>query len=261
MATFGRGRFGGRICYFRDLGVSTLPLASPPWRGGGAAEAASRKPVDVHGADALQDLLPPVRPSKIIGIGRNYRAHAKELGHDVPTEPLYFLKAPSSLLVSGGSVVLPSESERVDFEGELGVVIGKTARRCSLEEARDAVFGYVVACDVTARDLQQRDGQWSRAKGFDTFCPVSSSLVTDVDPSALRLITKVNGIVRQDGNTEDMVFSVPALVAHVSQAMTLLPGDLILTGTPSGVGPLQADDHVEISITDVGKLTFDVAVQ
>jgi 2-keto-4-pentenoate hydratase/2-oxohepta-3-ene-1,7-dioic acid hydratase in catechol pathway len=205
--------------------------------------------------------LIPVRPSKIIGIGRNYRDHAKELGNGVPTTPLYFLKAPSSLLHDGGTVLLPPESERVDFEGELGVVISKTARRVSTSEALDYVAGYVVTCDVTARDLQNSDGQWSRAKGFDTFCPISSKIVTGIDPTALSLTTTVNGVVRQSSNTSEMVFNVAEIVAHVSAAMTLLPGDLILTGTPAGVGPLASGDRVEVTITSVGTLTFDVAAE
>jgi 2-keto-4-pentenoate hydratase/2-oxohepta-3-ene-1,7-dioic acid hydratase in catechol pathway len=205
--------------------------------------------------------LLPVRPSKIVGIGRNYRDHAKELGNDVPTTPLYFLKAPSSLLHDGGTVLLPPESQRVDFEGELGIVIAKAARRVKVEEALDYVAGYVAACDVTARDLQNSDGQWSRAKGFDTFCPVSSKVVTGVDPTALALTTTVNGVVRQSSNTSELVFGVAEIVAHVSAAMTLLPGDLILTGTPAGVGPLAPGDHVEVTIAAVGTVSFDVAAE
>lgn len=203
----------------------------------------------------------PVQPSKIIGIGRNYLAHAKELGHEVPKVPLYFLKAPSSLLADGGTVVLPPESERVDYEAELGVVIGKTARRVGVEDALDYVAGYLVTCDVTARDLQNSDGQWSRAKGFDTFCPISSTVVSGVDPSNLALSLTVNGEVRQSSNTSDMVFGVAELVSYVSAAMTLLPGDLILTGTPSGVGPLEPGDHVVVTIASVGTLEFDVAAE
>lgn len=203
----------------------------------------------------------PVQPSKIIGIGRNYLAHAKELGHEVPKTPLYFLKAPSSLLPDGGTVILPPESERVDYEAELGVVIGKVARRVSVESALDYVAGYLATCDVTARDLQNSDGQWSRAKGFDTFCPVSTTVVSGVDPSNLALSLSVNGEVRQSSNTNDMVFGVAELVAYVSAAMTLLPGDLILTGTPSGVGPLKPGDHVVVTIASVGTLEFDVAAE
>ena len=266
MATYGRGRFGNRISYFRQRGTDVVLMPAAPW----SDPAGSDPPWSVGPASGskpdgsehlLTERLPPVDPSKVIGIGRNYRAHAVELGHEVPKEPLYFLKPPSSLIVSGGSVVLPPESSRVDFEGELGVVIGQVARRCPVERALEAVFGYVVACDVTARDLQQSDGQWSRAKGFDSFCPLSSTIVTNVDASALRLTTTINGVVRQDSNTNDMVFSVPELIAYVSAAMTLMPGDLILTGTPAGVGPLHASDHVDVTITNVGTLSFDVVTE
>lgn len=203
----------------------------------------------------------PCNPSKVIGIGRNYRAHAIELGHDIPTVPLYFLKAPSSLMASGGTVLLPAESERVDYEGELGIVIGKRARRVDEADALSHVAGYVVACDVTARDLQERDGQWTRAKSFDSFCPISDAVVAVDNPDSLLLTTIVNGKVRQSSNTADMVFGTATLVAYVSQAMTLLPGDLILTGTPSGVGPLRPGDEVTVTITDVGSVTFTVAVE
>lgn len=203
----------------------------------------------------------PVQPSKIIGIGRNYRDHAKELGNDVPTTPLYFLKAPSSLIGDGGTVLLPPESERVDYEAELGVVIGKTARRVNVERALDYVAGYLVTCDVTARDLQNKDGQWSRAKSFDSFCPVSTQVVPGVDPTALDLSLTVNGELRQSSNTSDMVFNVAEIIAHVSAAMTLHPGDLILTGTPAGVGPMSPGDHVVVTIASVGSLEFDVAAE
>jgi 2-keto-4-pentenoate hydratase/2-oxohepta-3-ene-1,7-dioic acid hydratase in catechol pathway len=203
----------------------------------------------------------PCAPGKIIGIGSNYRAHALELGHSVPTVPLYFLKPPSSLIGSGGTVVLPPESERVDYEGELGIVIGKRARRVDEADALSYVAGYVVACDVTARDLQNKDGQWSRAKGFDTFCPLSERIVKVDNPDNLMLTTTVNGVVRQSSNTCDMVFGAAKIVSHVSQAMTLFPGDLILTGTPSGVGPLQPGDQVTVTISEIGSLTFSVAAE
>jgi 2-keto-4-pentenoate hydratase/2-oxohepta-3-ene-1,7-dioic acid hydratase in catechol pathway len=183
------------------------------------------------------------------------------MGQEIPTVPLYFLKAPSSVIGSGGTVLLPAESERVDYEGELGVVIGKRARRVGVTEALSYVAGYVVACDVTARDLQNSDGQWSRAKGFDTFCPLSDRIVKVEDPDNLELTTTVNGVVRQSSNTGDMVFGTAELVSYVSQAMTLLPGDLILTGTPSGVGPLKAGDQVSVTITEIGNLTFTVAIE
>lgn len=203
----------------------------------------------------------PCNPSKVIGIGRNYRAHAIELGHPIPVEPLYFLKAPSSLMTSGGTVLLPAESERVDYEGELGIVIGKRARRVSEADASSYVAGYIVACDVTARDLQEKDGQWTRAKSFDTFCPISDRIVAVDNPDNLSLTTTINGEIRQASNTSDMIFDTARLVAYVSQAMTLLPGDLILTGTPAGVGPLRPGDNVVVTIAEVGSVSFTVATE
>lgn len=203
----------------------------------------------------------PVQPSKIIGIGRNYRKHAKELGNEVPEEPLMFFKPPSSLLGPGGSVVLPAESSRVDHEGELAVVVGQRLRRASPDEARRAVFGYGIACDVTARDLQTKDKQWTRAKGFDTFCPIGPWLVPLDDASALGVQLSVNGEVRQDGNTRDMIFDVAALLAYASQSMTLEPGDVILTGTPDGVGPLAGGDDVSVRIDGLGELQFGVVAE
>lgn len=194
------------------------------------------------------DLVCPVLPSKIICIGRNYAAHAKELGHDVPAEPLLFLKPPSSLLGPGSEVVLPAASTRVEHEAELGVVIGRRARNVRRDDALEHVFGYACVCDVTARDLQRRDGQWTRAKGFDTFCPVGPFIETCFDPEGARVVCRVNGEVRQDGSTAYMIFDVPTLVAYASQVMTLEPGDLLVTGTPEGVGPLAAGDVLEVEI-------------
>ncbi|MBK7578644.1 MAG: fumarylacetoacetate hydrolase family protein [Myxococcales bacterium] len=205
--------------------------------------------------------LAPAEPTKIVCVGRNYSAHAKELGNEVPKEPLLFFKPPSSLLAAGGTVFLPRESERVEYEAELAVVVGKRGRRISRERAFDHVFGFTIACDVTARDLQKKDGQWTRAKGFDTFCPLGPELVTGIDPSSLSVQLRVNGQLRQDGNTRDMVFDIPALVAFISNAMTLEPGDLILTGTPEGVGPLAHADTVEVCLAELGSLGFDVATE
>ncbi|HNS98419.1 MAG TPA: fumarylacetoacetate hydrolase family protein [Polyangiaceae bacterium] len=202
--------------------------------------------------------LCPAQPTKILCIGRNYRAHAKEMGADVPTAPLLFLKPPSSLLAPQGTVLLPPESAQVEHEAELGVIIGRRARRISVDQALDFVFGYVAVGDITARDLQRADGQWSRAKGFDTFCPVGPEIVTGIDPCALRVIGRVNGVVRQDGYTKDMIFNVAQLVSHLSQAMTLEPGDLVATGTPSGVGPLSDGDRFEVVIENIGTLAVSV---
>jgi 2-keto-4-pentenoate hydratase/2-oxohepta-3-ene-1,7-dioic acid hydratase in catechol pathway len=204
------------------------------------------------------DLRCPVRPSKIVCIGRNYAAHARELGHEVPTEPLLFLKPPSSLIGPGGSVVLPPESARVEHEAELVVVMGRRASRVGRQDALAHVFGYTCACDVTARDLQKKDVQFTRAKGFDTFCPVGPWIETELDPAAQRVACRVRGATRQDGSTTHMIFDVPELVSYVSRMMTLLPGDVILTGTPEGVGPLVADDALEVEVSGVGVLKVHV---
>jgi 2-keto-4-pentenoate hydratase/2-oxohepta-3-ene-1,7-dioic acid hydratase in catechol pathway len=201
-------------------------------------------------------LLPPVRPSKIVCVGRNYREHAAELGHDVPTEPLIFLKATSSLLPPGGVVRRPKISERVDYEGELGVVVGKTCYQPAADaDIRQFILGYTCVNDVTARDLQNKDGQWSRAKGFDTFCPAGPLVTDEIDPWAgVGVQTQVNGQVKQDGNTRDFLFNLDVVIRHIAQAMTLFPGDLISTGTPAGVGPIVARDVVEVSVAGVGTL-------
>ena len=200
-------------------------------------------------------LLPPVNPSKIVCVGRNYREHAKELGNEVPADILIFLKPPSSLLAPEGKIVMPQISERVDYEGELAVVIGKKCRNVTESEALSFVRGYTCANDVTARDLQKSDGQWTRGKGFDTFCPVGPFVSDEVSPEALDLETRVNGQVRQRGNTRDFIFPLPSVIRYISRVMTLLPGDLILTGTPAAVGPLKPDNRVEVSISGLGTLT------
>jgi 2-keto-4-pentenoate hydratase/2-oxohepta-3-ene-1,7-dioic acid hydratase in catechol pathway len=201
-------------------------------------------------------LLPPVKPSKIVCVGRNYRDHAKELGNEVPAEPLLFFKPPSSLLAPGAAVRMPAAAERVDFEGELAVVIGHRASKLNPDaDWRAYVRGYTLANDVTARDLQKKDGQWTRAKGFDTFCPVGPFVSDEVHPeSGLTLETLVNGEVRQLGSTKDFIFSIPALLSYITAAITLEPGDLVLTGTPAGVGPVKAGDCVEVTIDGLGTL-------
>ena len=193
-------------------------------------------------------------PSKIIGIGQNYRAHAAEMGKGLPAEPLMFLKPPSALCGDGAPIGRPAGHARVDHEAELGVVIGKRARRVRREDALAHVLGYVCVNDVTVRDLQQKDGQWTRAKGFDSFCPVGPRLVSGLDPSNLRILARVNGAVRQDSRTSDLIFDVPTLIAFVSRHMTLEPGDLISTGTPAGVGNLVPGDVVEIELEGIGVL-------
>ena len=210
-------------------------------------------------------LLPPVQPSKIVCVGRNYREHAAELGHDVPQEPLLFFKPPSSLLSPGGTILRPKVSARTDYEGELGVVI---ARRChqlnDSEDVRPYILGYTCVNDFTARDLQNKDGQWTRAKGFNTFCPVGPVVADgiNVDPWAgVQIETRVNGEVRQSGNTKDFIFPLDVVIRYISQIMTLEPGDLISTGTPKGVGPVVAGDVIEVSIEGIGQLRNPVADQ
>jgi 2-keto-4-pentenoate hydratase/2-oxohepta-3-ene-1,7-dioic acid hydratase in catechol pathway len=230
-------------------------LLTPPEDADGDMESLRTRRIDaIPLAEAV--LLPPVRPSKIVCIGRNYREHAAELGHEVPKEPLLFLKATSSLLAPGGVVRRPRISERVDFEGELGVVIGKTCYQPAADaDIRQYILGYTCVNDVTARDLQNKDGQWSRAKGFDTFCPVGPVVTDEIDPWAgIGVETRVNGDVRQQGTTRDLIFALDVVIRHIAQAMTLFPGDLIPTGTPSGVGPLLAGEVVEVTVEGVGTL-------
>jgi 2-keto-4-pentenoate hydratase/2-oxohepta-3-ene-1,7-dioic acid hydratase in catechol pathway len=232
----------------------TGPMASP-WASHAAAEPALEpKPL------REVSLLVPVTPSKIICVGRNYRDHVKELGNEVPAEPLLFFKPPSSLLAPGGVIRMPKVSERVDFEGELAVIIGKRASKLRRDQdLRPYIHGYTLANDVTARDLQKKDGQWTRAKGFDTFCPVGPIVDTDLDLAASVIIeTHVNGELRQHGSTLDFIFTLPALLEYITAAITLEPGDLLLTGTPAGVGPLKAGDLVEVSVPGLGRLSNPV---
>jgi 2-keto-4-pentenoate hydratase/2-oxohepta-3-ene-1,7-dioic acid hydratase in catechol pathway len=252
IARFGRFELAGGITTWARIEGDVLhELTDAPWRGGHDAGRT--------GSLATARRLCPVEPRQIYAIGRNYRAHAKEMGAEVPTSPLLFLKAVSSLLDPGGTVLLPPESSRVEHEAELGVVIGMGGRRIPESEAMAHVFGYTCVGDLTARDLQKADGQWSRAKGFDTFCPVGPEVVTGIDPGALTVRAIVNGVVRQDGNTRDLIFPIARLVSHLSQAMTLEPGDLIATGTPEGVGPLNDGDRLIVEVEQVGKLEVRVS--
>jgi 2-keto-4-pentenoate hydratase/2-oxohepta-3-ene-1,7-dioic acid hydratase in catechol pathway len=205
-------------------------------------------------------LLAPVLPrSKVVGIGRNYAAHAAELGHDVPDEPLMFLKPNTAVVGPNDPIFYPRQTQDLHYEGELAVVIGRICRDVPAEKASEVIHGYTVANDVTARDLQRSDVQFTRAKGFDSFCPLGPWIETELDVSDLQVQTYLNGDLKQDGSTKDMIFDVPALIAHVSSVMTLLPGDVILTGTPEGVGPMEVGDEVEISIAGIGTLTNKVA--
>jgi 2-keto-4-pentenoate hydratase/2-oxohepta-3-ene-1,7-dioic acid hydratase in catechol pathway len=208
-------------------------------------------------------LLAPVLPrSKVIGIGRNYRAHAAELGNEVPDEPLFFIKPNTSVCGPGDPIAYPPQTKDLHYEGELAVVIGRICRDVPPEQATDVIHGYTIGNDVTARDLQRSDVQFTRAKGFDTFCPLGPWIETDLDPQhfidGVPIQTHLNGELVQDGSTADMVFDIPTLVAHVSSVMTLLPGDVILTGTPEGVGPMEVGDEVEVSVAGLGSLTNKV---
>jgi 2-keto-4-pentenoate hydratase/2-oxohepta-3-ene-1,7-dioic acid hydratase in catechol pathway len=210
---------------------------------------------------SLEDvrLLAPVIPrSKVVGIGRNYAAHAAELGHDIPVEPLVFLKPNTSVIGPYDPIVYPSQSTDVHFEGELAVVIGRICRDVPAAKAADVIYGYTIANDVTARDLQERDNQWARAKGFDSFCPLGPWIETDLDVSDLQVTTSLNGEVRQHASTALMLHTVPALIAYVTSFMTMLPGDVIATGTPAGVGPMQVGDEISVSIDGIGTLTNKV---
>jgi 2-keto-4-pentenoate hydratase/2-oxohepta-3-ene-1,7-dioic acid hydratase in catechol pathway len=234
--------------------ITRVLLKSPEEAGGDVGDLPSKRMDPVSLVEA--GLLAPVRPSKIVCVGRNYREHAAELGNEVPSEPLIFLKPPSSLLAPGTEIHRPMLSQRVDYEGELGVVIGKPCFKLSADEdVRPYILGYTCVNDVTARDLQNKDTQWTRAKGFDTFCPVGPLVTDEIDPWAgIGVETRVNGQIRQQGNTRDFIFALDVILRYISQVMTLFPGDLIATGTPKGVGPLVAGDVVEVSVEDVGTL-------
>ena len=206
-------------------------------------------------------LLPPVLPSKIVAIGKNYADHAREMGGEPPAEPVMFLKPSTSVVGTGATVAYPKLSERVDYEGELAVVIGHLCRDVPAERARDVILGYTCANDVTARDLQARDGQWSRAKGFDTFAPLGPWIETELDPSDIELTTRVNGEVKQKARTSLLIHDIPTLIEFVTAVMTLLPGDVILTGTPAGVGPVVPGDEMSVTIDGIGTLTNTVVAR
>ena len=232
----------------------TRLLLKPPDEGADPEDLPTKAIAHVSLAEA--SLLAPVRPSKIVCVGRNYRAHAAELGHEVPSEPLIFLKPPSSLLAPGGLIRRPRISERTDYEGELAVVIGRVCSRLAPEEdVRPYILGYTALNDFTARDLQKKDNQWTRAKGFDTFCPVGPLVTSEVDPWAgISIETRVNGAVRQNGNTRDFIFPLDVIIRYIAAVMTLLPGDLIATGTPEGVGPVVSGDVIEVTVDGIGTL-------
>jgi 2-keto-4-pentenoate hydratase/2-oxohepta-3-ene-1,7-dioic acid hydratase in catechol pathway len=234
-------------------------LLTPPEESDGDVEGLRTRRIEPIALEEAE-LLPPARPSKIVCVGRNYREHAAELGSEVPTEPLLFFKPNSALLAPGGVVKRPKISQRVDFEGELCVVVGKTCHLLTVDEdVRPYILGYTCLNDVSLRDIQRKDDQWARAKGFDTSCPVGPVVVDGLDPWAgVGVETRVNGAVRQSGNTRDFIFPLDVVIRYISQAMTLLPGDLIATGTPAGVGPVVAGDVIEVSVEGVGTLRNSV---
>ena len=203
-------------------------------------------------------ILNPVQPGKIIAVGRNYPEHAAEHQAEIPDLPLIFLKPPTTIIGPSESIILPPQSQQIEHEAELAVVIGRGGRWIEQEEVFDYVLGYTIANDVTARDLQNRDGQWTRAKGFDTFCPIGPWIETELDPSDLLITCRVNGEIRQMSSTREMVFSIPQLIVYISSVMTLMPGDLILTGTPAGVSKIVDGDEIEIEIEGIGKLSNHV---
>jgi 2-keto-4-pentenoate hydratase/2-oxohepta-3-ene-1,7-dioic acid hydratase in catechol pathway len=237
---------------FRGAGPVRLAAGDP--FGPKGLELDGRELPTIEGAS----LLAPVLPRKIIGIARNYRKHAAELGQEVSEEPLFFLKAVTALLPPGGAIELPFDRGRVDYEGELGVVIGRGGRNIAPEQARLHVFGYTLVNDVTARALQKAQGHFTQCKGYDTFCPVGPWVETELDPERLRIQTRKNGQLVQDGLTSEMVHPIERLISHISTVMTLEPGDLIATGTPEGIGPLAAGDVVEVAIAEIGVLTNSV---
>ncbi len=236
----------GKTRYGILTGKSIEVIAGTPFR-------SIRKTGQSYMADKVR-LLAPCVPSKIVAVGVNYRTHAQEMKSQLPANPLIFLKPPTSVIGPEDQIVYPLSSRQVDYEGELGVVIGKVTRRVPKETARDYILGYTCLNDVTARDLQKSDGQWTRAKGFDTFAPVGPWIETEFDDSNSPIETRVNGRVVQQANTADLVFGVPELVSFASNVMTLLPGDIIATGTPGGIGPMQPGDTVEVRIKSIGTL-------
>ena len=241
-----RFRLSGRESYGLVEGATVRALTAAPWAGG----LPEGKPVPLGEVQ----LLAPVQPSKVVCIGRNYRAHAKELGNEVPQIPLIFLKPSTSVIGPEEAIRYPEQSKEVHHEAELGVVVGRTLTRATAAEARLAVFGYTCLNDVTARDLQREEKQFTRAKGFDTFCPAGPVVVTDLDPMEVSVVCRVNGAERQRGTTRDMVHDPFALLSFISNVMTLLPGDLVATGTPEGVGAIKRGDWVEVEISGIGVL-------
>lgn len=243
--------YEGKPRYALCEGEELLILADAPYDGIRLTGEVCQKDSAVY--------LAPTEPSKIVAIGKNYHAHALEMQEGEPAEPLLFLKPSTCVIADGDEIVYPSISHRLDYEGELGVVIGKRCRNAKREDALSYVFGYVVLNDVTARDIQKSDPQWTRGKGFDTFCPLGRFIETSIDPSDLAIQTRLNGQVKQNSRTSCMTHDIPKLIEYISRVMTLLPGDVIATGTPEGIGSMEAGDVVEVEIEGIGVLKNTVA--
>jgi len=249
-----RYSYEGEVRYGVVEGTEVLELPGHPFAAAGQALTTTGT---VHDLDVVR-LLAPMIPSKVVGIGKNYADHAAEMGGSPPERPLMFLKPTTAIVGPDDPIVLPPESAEVHFEAELAVVIGRLCRRVPAEEAGSVILGYTCANDVTARDLQRSDGQWTRAKGFDTFCPLGPWIDTDLDPADVTVECEVNGVSRQRASTATLIHGVPALIEAVSAVMTLLPGDVILTGTPAGVGPLAVGDEVAVTVAGLGTLVNPV---
>lgn len=252
-----------KLCRFRKSGQDAYGAVANEMvqRANGSVFETFTLTGDIYALSEVE-LLPPCAPSKIVAIGRNYRDHAKEFGHDVPAEPLLFIKPSTAVIATNQPIVLPAISQRVDFEGEVGVIMKKRAFRLRPDENPfDYVLGYTAALDVTARDLQKKDVQFTRAKGFDTFAPIGPWMETALNPRDIRLQTLVNGEVRQSGSTQQLIFPIEHLIRFITDVMTLLPGDVIFTGTPAGVGPLHPGDRVEVRIHELGVLSAPVVAQ
>lgn len=234
-----------------QLNHSVQVLSAAPWLGG--------EPTEVLLSSEICELLAPCEPSKIIAVGKNYANHAAEMGTPVPEEPLLFFKPPTAVIATNKAIYYPDQSQRVDYEGELALIISDNARNCSVEQASSKIFGYTIANDVTARDLQKKDSQWVRAKGFDSFCPLGPWIVRELSTGAI-LQTFLNDALKQSASISDMVFSPEFLVSYISGIMTLLPGDVILTGTPEGIGSVEKGDRVRVEIEGIGTLENNIAV-
>ncbi len=250
---FARFSLGGEVAFGLVADGEVAPIDGHPF-GRFAVTGARHALSDVR-------LLAPVLPSKVVAVGRNYAEHAREMGGDVPEAPVLFLKPSTAVVGPGDPIRRPPSSDRVDFEGELAVVVGRLASDVALEDALRVVLGYTCANDVTARDQQAADGQWARAKGYDSFCPLGPWVETELDPSDLAITTAVNGVVRQDARTSQLLHGVAELITYASAVMTLLPGDVLLTGTPAGVGPLSVGDEVSVTVEGIGTLTNPVTLR